>query len=68
MSARALDKSHRVRIQISPELHRKLDQAARKSGVSKSAYIRVALEREFSQQEQLERDIAGHQDCIFQES
>jgi predicted transcriptional regulator len=50
--------SRRVQIQISPALHRKLDKAARESGVSKSAYLRVALEREFSHQERLDREIA----------
>ena len=58
MTPRQLDKSRRVQIQISPDMHRRLDRAARESGVSKSAFVRVALEREFSHQEQLEREIA----------
>ena len=52
------EKNRRVQIQISAALHRKLDRAAREFGVSKSALVRVALEREFSHQEQLEREIA----------
>jgi metal-responsive CopG/Arc/MetJ family transcriptional regulator len=56
-----LDKIRRVQIQINPDLHRKLNRAAREAGVSKSALVRVALEREFSHQEQLEREIADHQ-------
>ena len=58
MTSSRLKPSRRVQIQISPALHRKLDRAARDSGVSKSAWVRVALEREFAHQEQLEREIA----------
>jgi predicted HicB family RNase H-like nuclease len=61
MSTSQLEKSRRVQIQISPALHRKLAHAARESGVSKSAFVRVALEREFTQQEQLDRELARHQ-------
>lgn len=59
MAVSKLEKTRRVQLQLSAALHRKLDRAARASGVSKSAYLRVALEREFSHQEQLEREIAG---------
>ena len=61
MPVSRLDKIRRVQIQINPDLHRKLNRAAREAGVSKSALVRVALEREFSHQEQLEREIADHQ-------
>ena len=61
MTSSHLERSRRVQIQISPALHRKLDRAARESGVSKSALVRVALEREFSHQEQLDREIAHYQ-------
>lgn len=59
MAVSKLEKTRRVQLQLSAALHRKLDRAARASGVSKSAYLRVALEREFSHQEQLEREIAA---------
>ena len=61
MTPRQMVKSRRVQIQISPDLHRKLDRAARESGVSKAAFVRVALEREFIQQEKLDLEIASHQ-------
>jgi len=67
ITARAHTRSRRVQIQITSDLHRKLDRAAQDSGVSKSAFVRVALEREFSQQEQLEREIEGHQTGLNQE-
>ena len=57
MAPSKLEKSRRVQIQISAELNRRLDRAARDSGVSKSAYIRVALEREFAHDQRLEREI-----------
>lgn len=61
MTPSKLEKSRRVQIQISADLHQKLDRAARDSGISKSAYVRVALEREFAQEVQLEREIKRHQ-------
>jgi predicted HicB family RNase H-like nuclease len=61
MTTTQLEKSRKIRIQVSPALHRRLSQAARESGVSKSAYVRVALEREFSHQEQLDREISRRQ-------
>lgn len=68
MKTSQLEKSRRVQIQISAALHRRLDRAARASGISKSAYVRVALEREFSHQEQLEREIARNEGRILHES
>jgi predicted HicB family RNase H-like nuclease len=60
MNPSKYEKSRRVQVQISADLHRKLARAARDSGVSKSAYLRVALEREFAHEEQLEREIIRH--------
>ena len=57
MAPSNFEKSRRVQIQISADLNRRLDRAARDSGVSKSAYLRVALERELAQEERLEREI-----------
>ena len=68
MSPSTLEKSRRVQTQISPALHRKLALAARESGISKSAFLRVALERELSQQEKLDREIARHEGHILRES
>ena len=68
MPVSRLDKIRRVQIQINPDLHRKLNRAAREAGVSKSALVRVALEREFSHQEQLEREIADHQSALTADS
>jgi predicted HicB family RNase H-like nuclease len=62
------EKSRRVQIQISPALHHRLARAAQDSGISKSAIVRVALEREFAHQEQLEREIAHHQSLTLTES
>lgn len=64
MAASTLEKPRRVQVQISAALHHKLDRAARDSGISKSAYLRVALEREFALEEQLEREIARHQTSV----
>ena len=60
MDPSSLEKSRRVQIQISADLNRRLDRAARDSGISKSAYVRVALEREFAQEVLLEREISRH--------
>ena len=68
MPVSRMEKTRRVQIQISASLHRKLDRAAQESGVSKSALVRVALEREFSHQEQLEREIADHQSALTADS
>ena len=68
MRSSTLEKSRRVQTQISPTLHRKLALAARESGISKSAFLRVALERELSHQEKLDREIEQHQGQIIHES
>ena len=67
MTTKQVVKSRRVQIQISAALHHKLALAARESGISKSAYLRVALERELSHQEKLDREITDYQIAPFQE-
>lgn len=61
MAPTKIKKSRRVQIQISADLHQKLARAARDSGVSKSAYLRVALERELAHEERLERELTRRQ-------
>ena len=57
MAPSQLKKSRRVQTQISADLHRRLSRAARDSGISPSAFLRVALERELALEDQLEREI-----------
>ena len=57
MAASERGKSRKVLIQLSDSLSRRLDQAARESGVTKSAFIRVDLERELTLDQQLAREI-----------
>ena len=66
MTAKPIVKSRRVQTQISASLDHKLALAARESGISKSAYLRVALERELFQQEKLDREITDYQSSPLQ--
>ena len=52
-------KSQRINILISRALNNQLSQAAKRSGVTKSAFIRVALEREFARDKKLESEVAA---------
>jgi hypothetical protein len=53
------DRNQRINVLISETLNDQLSQAAQKSGVTKSAFIRVALEREFARDRKLDKEIAG---------
>ena len=53
------NKGQRINILISQALNHQLSQAAKRSGVTKSAFIRVALEREFDRDKKLENEIAA---------
>jgi len=53
MAPRTPGKSRKVQIHLSDSLNHRLSNAAKKSGVTKSAFVRVALEREFALEEQL---------------
>jgi hypothetical protein len=53
MAAGQHAKSLKIQIQISNSLHQQLSRAASSSGISKSAFVRVALEREFAYDQQL---------------
>lgn len=51
-------KSHKIQIHISDSLNHRLANAAKESGVTKSAFVRVALEREFALEEKLALECA----------
>jgi antitoxin component of RelBE/YafQ-DinJ toxin-antitoxin module len=53
-------KSKRINILINESLNQQLSQAAKSSGITKSAFIRVALEREFARDKQLELECVVH--------
>jgi len=53
-------KSKRINILINESLNKQLSQAAKCSGVTKSAFVRVALEREFARDKQLELECVVH--------
>ncbi len=58
MKSAYLDPCRTVQIQLNDSLNRQLSQAAKRCGITKSAFIRVALEREFSLDRQLARECA----------
>jgi len=58
MAAQNSHRSHKIQIHLSDSLNHRLSHAARESGVTKSAFVRVALEREFALEEQLARKCA----------
>jgi antitoxin component of RelBE/YafQ-DinJ toxin-antitoxin module len=53
-------KSKRINILINESLNQQLSRAAKSSGITKSAFIRVALEREFARDKQLELECVVH--------
>jgi len=53
-------KSKRINILINESLNKQLSRAAKCSGVTKSAFVRVALEREFARDKQLELECVVH--------
>lgn len=58
MATQSAHRSRKIQIQISDSLHHRLSNAAKESGVTKSAFVRVALEREFALEEKLARQCA----------
>ena len=52
-------RSRKIQIHISDSLNHRLSNAAKESGVTKSAFVRVALEREFALEEKLALDCAN---------
>jgi antitoxin component of RelBE/YafQ-DinJ toxin-antitoxin module len=53
-------KSKRINILINESLNQQLSQAAKSSGITKSAFVRIALEREFARDKQLELECVVH--------
>jgi hypothetical protein len=53
------NRNQRINILINQALNNQLSQAAKRSGVTKSAFVRVALEREFARDKKLESEIAA---------
>ena len=49
-------RSRRIRVHLSDSQDQKLSLAAKRSGVTKSAFVRVALEREFAYEQQLNQE------------
>ncbi len=50
-------KTKKINILLNESLNSQLSQAAKRSGVSKSAFVKVALEREFARDEKLELEL-----------
>ena len=59
MAARTPGKSRKIQIHLSDALNHRLSNAAKESGVTKSAIVRVALEREFALEEKLAQKFAN---------
>ena len=58
MNTPTRDRSRKIQIQINESLNQQLSRAAERSGITKSAFVRVALEREFKYDQQLARECA----------
>ena len=54
-------RAQRIHIVINPSLNDQLSRAAKRSRVTKSAFIRVALERELTRDRELESEIAARE-------
>ncbi len=52
------EKTRKIQIMISDSLNNRLSRASDRSGVTKSAFVRVALEREFALDRQLDAECA----------
>lgn len=52
-------KSRKIQIHITDSLNHQLSAAAKEFGVTKSAFVRVALEREFALEEKLALECAN---------
>ena len=56
MAASSSKRTRKVQIILNDSLNHKLNQAARRSGVTKSAFVQVALERELAADARLEQE------------
>lgn len=52
------EKTQRLNILISETLEKRLTSAAKKRGISKSAFVRLAVEREFDREQELKLERA----------
>lgn len=52
------DKFRKIQIMISDSLNNQLSRASDRCGITKSAFVRVALEREFALDQQLDAEYA----------
>jgi predicted DNA-binding protein len=59
MASQDSHKSRKIQIHINDSLNHRLSNAAKESGVTKSAFVRVALEREFALEEKLALECAN---------
>jgi len=59
MASKNSNRSRKIQIHLSDSLDHRLANAARESGVTKSAFVRVALEREFALEEKLALECAN---------
>ena len=57
MGNKIVDKTKKINILINESLNSQLSQAAKRSGVSKSAFVKVALERELRRDKKLELEL-----------
>jgi len=60
MASENCGKSKRINIILNESVNQQLSQAAKSSGITKSAFVRVALEREFARDKQLELECVVH--------
>lgn len=61
MNNKELRKSRRIQILINESLNFELSEAAKKSGVTKSAFVLVALERELAREQKLDQEIKSRE-------
>ena len=57
MDKKALRRTRKIHILLNETLNFELSEAAKKSGVTKSAFIQVALERELAREQKLDQQI-----------
>lgn len=57
MANKIVEKNKKINILINESLNSQLSQAAKRSGVSKSAFVKVALERELNRDKKLELEL-----------
>jgi hypothetical protein len=62
MAAPTPGKSRKIQIQISDTLDHQLTRAAKSYGITKSAFVRVALERDLAFERKLARECARNLD------